>query len=126
METDPPKLKRALNLPMLVLYGLGTTIGAGIYALVGEIAGVSGYGAPASFLIASIVAGFTACSFAEMAARYPRAAGAALYVQQYVATIEGELDVGPGRPLADLPGLLAVAEDREAADRFRHRHAVSE
>ncbi len=94
METEPPKLKRALNLPMLVLYGLGTTIGAGIYALVGEIAGVSGYGAPASFLIASIVAGFTACSFAEMAARFPRAAGAALYVQQGLGSTRLSVLVG--------------------------------
>ena len=36
-------LNRTLSLPMMVLYGLGTTIGAGIYALVGEIALVSGY-----------------------------------------------------------------------------------
>ena len=94
MEAEPQKLRRALNLPMLVLYGLGTTIGAGIYALVGEIAGVAGYGAPASFLVASIVAGFTACSFAEMAARYPRAAGAALYVQQGLGSTRLSLLVG--------------------------------
>lgn len=81
-EGGPPALKRALNLPMLTLYGLGTTIGAGIYALLGEIAGAAGYGAPFSFLIASLLAAFTACSFAELAARFPRAAGAALYVQK--------------------------------------------
>lgn len=79
---QPGPLRRTLNLPLLTLYGLGTTIGAGIYALVGEIAGVAGYGAPLSFLVASLVAGFTACSFAELSARFPRAAGAALYVQQ--------------------------------------------
>jgi len=89
-----PELKRVLNLPMLVLYGLGTTIGAGIYALVGEIAGVAGYGAPVSFLIASIVAGFTACSFAELAARYPRAAGAALYVENGFGIKQLSLIVG--------------------------------
>jgi L-asparagine transporter-like permease len=36
-----PVLKRSLLLPLLVLYGLGTTIGAGIYALIGEVAGPS-------------------------------------------------------------------------------------
>jgi len=83
---------------MLVLYGLGTTVGAGIYALIGEIAGVAGYGAPASFLIAALVATCTAGSFAELTARYPRAAGAALYVQH-----------GFGRPaLAVGVGLLVV------------------
>ena len=75
-------LKRTLSLPMMVLYGLGTTIGAGIYALVGEVAGLAGYFAPISFLIASLIAGFTAISFAELSSRFPRAAGAALYVQQ--------------------------------------------
>ena len=75
--SQPDKLKRTLNLPLLTLYGLGTVIGAGIYALVGEIAGAAGYGAPLSFLIASMVAGFSACSFAELAARFPQAAGAA-------------------------------------------------
>jgi len=40
---DPIALKRTLGLPQLVLYGLGTTIGAGIYALAGEMAAVSGY-----------------------------------------------------------------------------------
>ena len=74
-------LKRTLSLPMMVLYGLGTTIGAGIYALIGEIAGVAGYFAPVSFLVASLMAGFTALSFAELCARYPYAAGAALYVK---------------------------------------------
>ncbi len=82
MPERQPKLNRTLTLPMLVLYGLGTIVGAGIYALIGEIAGVAGYGAPLSFLVASIIAGFTACSFAELSARYPRAAGAALYVQK--------------------------------------------
>lgn len=66
----------------MVLYGLGTTIGAGIYALVGELAGISGYLAPAAFLVAAILAGMTAMSFAELSGRYPQAAGAALYVKQ--------------------------------------------
>jgi len=75
-------LKRSLSLPLLVLYGLGTTIGAGIYALLGELAGVSGYMAPASFLLASFMAALTAASFAELSGRFPHCAGAALYVKE--------------------------------------------
>lgn len=75
-------LKRTLTLPLLVLYGLGTTIGAGIYALLGELAGVSGYMAPASFLVASLMAALTAASFAELSGRFPHCAGAALYVKE--------------------------------------------
>lgn len=75
-------LKRSLSLPILVLYGLGTTIGAGIYALLGELAGVSGHMAPASFLVASLMAALTAASFAELSGRFPHCAGAALYVKE--------------------------------------------
>ena len=94
-------LKRTLSLPMMVLYGLGTTIGAGIYALVGEIASVAGYFAPVSFLVASLLAGFTAISFAELSGRFPLAAGAALYVKQgfvseRLSTIVGLLVITAG------------------------------
>jgi len=96
--TAPVTLKRSLSLPMLVLYGLGTTIGAGIYALIGEIAGVAGYLAPVSFLIAALLAGVTALGFAELAARFPRAAGEALYVREGVGSVA----------LSTLTGLLVV------------------
>ena len=79
---DSASLKRTITLPQMVLYGLGTTIGAGIYALVGELARVSGMLAPAAFLFAAILAGFTALSFAELSGRYPRAAGASLYIRE--------------------------------------------
>lgn len=102
----PQQLKRVVNLPLLTLYGLGTTIGAGIYALMGEIAGVAGYGAPLSFLVASVVAGFTACSFAELAGRFPRAAGAALYVQKGLGTDRLSVIVGL---MVALAGVVSAA-----------------
>ena len=49
--TAAPALARRLNLSLLVLYGLGTTIGAGIYALMGEVAARAGMAAPLSFLL---------------------------------------------------------------------------
>ena len=45
-----PHLRRRLTLPLLVLYGLGVTIGAGIYVLVGATAGRAGLYAPVSFV----------------------------------------------------------------------------
>lgn len=80
--TGQPTLKRVLSLRQLLLYGLGTTIGAGIYALVGELAAISGYSALTAFLVASIMAAFTAFSFAELSGRFPHAAGAAVYVRE--------------------------------------------
>lgn len=75
-------LKRSLSLPLLTLYGLGTILGAGIYVLVGKVAGIAGLYAPIAFLVASILAAFTAYSFALLSSRYPRAAGEAYYVEQ--------------------------------------------
>lgn len=77
---QPAALRRRLSLPLLALYGLGTTIGAGIYVLVGKVAGKAGLYAPVSFILACVIAGFTALSFAELASRYPRSAGEAVYV----------------------------------------------
>ena len=71
---EPVKLNRSLNLVQLVLYGLGTTIGAGIYALVGELAAIAGYYAPVSFLVASVMAALTGLSFAELSGRSLKAA----------------------------------------------------
>ena len=82
-----------------MLYGLGTTIGAGIYALVGEMAAISGYYAPVSFLLASIMAALTALSFAELSGRFPRCAGAALYVKEGFSS----------ERLSVIVGLLVVA-----------------
>ena len=74
-------LKRSLNLPLVVLYGLGVTIGAGIYVLVGATAGAAGIYAPLSFVLAALVMLPSACSFAELVGRHPLSAGEAAYVR---------------------------------------------
>lgn len=75
------KLRRSLTTPLLTLYGLGVTVGAGIYVLVGTTAAVAEAYAPVSFLIAAIVVAFTAFSYAELSTRYPVSAGEAAYVE---------------------------------------------
>ena len=75
-------LQRSVSLPLLLFYGLGTILGAGIYVLIGQVAGLAGQSAPLSFLIAAIVAGFTGFSYAELSSRYPLSAGEAIYVQE--------------------------------------------
>jgi len=104
--TEQTQLRRGLSLPLLVLYGLGTTIGAGIYALVGKIAGESGYLAPLAFLLAAAMASLTALSFGELCRRYPYSAGEAFYVREafhweWVSTLVGLLVV--------LTGLVSAA-----------------
>lgn len=75
-------LKRAVTLPFLLFYGLGNIIGAGIYVLIGEIAGISGYYAPISFFVACLAVIFTALTYAELSSRYPLSAGEAVYVKE--------------------------------------------
>ena len=94
-----PTLKRSLSLPLLTLYGVGTTVGAGIYVLIGKVVGEAGVYAPLSFLLAATLAGLSALSFAEMSARFPASAGEAVYVQEGLGR----------RPLTVLVGLLVVA-----------------
>ena len=73
-------LRRRLGLPLLVLYGTGITVGAGIYVLVGEVAGHAGTYAPWSFVLASMVMALTVASYAELSTRFPVSAGEAAYV----------------------------------------------
>ncbi len=77
-----PRLRRVISGPLLVFYGLGTMLGAGIYALIGEVTGAAGVYAPAAFLLAALIAGFTGASFAELSARFPKSAGEAVYVSE--------------------------------------------
>src|SRR5665811_944998 len=78
---QPARLRRRLGLPLLVLYGTGITIGAGIYVLIGAVASHAGAYAPWSFLLAAIVMALTVASYAELSTRYPVSAGEAAYVR---------------------------------------------
>ncbi len=79
---SPQTLKRSLSLWLAVLYGLGVTIGAGIYVLVGIAAGRSGMHAPLAFVLAAVVMSFSAASFAELGTRMPISASEAAYVEK--------------------------------------------
>lgn len=77
----PPALRRRLGLPLLVLYGTGITVGAGIYVLIGAVAGHAGGYAPWAFVLAAVVMAFTVASYAELSTRFPVSAGEAAYVK---------------------------------------------
>ncbi len=78
---SPAQLQRRLGLPLLVLYGIGITIGAGIYVLIGAVAGHAGRHAPWAFLLAAATMALTVGSYAELATRFPVSAGEAAYVR---------------------------------------------
>jgi amino acid transporter len=80
--SSSPGLKRSLDLPLVVLYGLGNILGAGIYVLVGKVAGFAGTSTTLAFIIAMIIAAFTAFSYMEMAGRYPVSASVSVYLHK--------------------------------------------
>jgi APA family basic amino acid/polyamine antiporter len=106
VSADEPTLRRTVTLPWLILYGLGTTIGAGIYALTGVVAGRAGMHAPLAFLFAAFIALFSAFSFAELGARFPRAGGEAVYVREGFGRVDLSVVVGV---LVVLAGLISAA-----------------
>lgn len=80
--TNQPALKRSLSLPLLVMYGVGTILGAGIYVLAGKVAGESGYQTPYAFVFAAIIVSCSAHAFAQLSKQFPASAGPAAYVQE--------------------------------------------
>lgn len=74
---SPPKLVRTMGLFSLVVYGVGDMVGSGIYGTVGKAAGSLGNAVWLAFLVSMVAAILTGLSYASLASRYPRAAGAA-------------------------------------------------
>ncbi len=79
---DEPKLHRSIGPTQLALYGLGSMLGAGIYGLIGQAAGIAGNAVWLAFIASLVVAMLTALSYASIISRYPRAAGAAYVTQR--------------------------------------------
>ncbi|MDD5102907.1 MAG: amino acid permease [Candidatus Peribacteraceae bacterium] len=88
------QLQRRLTLPLFVFYGLGSILGAGIYSLVGKVAGYAGLFAPVAFIVAAGVAVLTGFSYAELSARYPKSGGEAIYTAQAFGIRALSLGVG--------------------------------
>ncbi len=82
MNKPLTELRRTIGLPLLLFFGLGNILGAGIYVLVGKVSGEAAMYAPVAFLVASFVAGFSAFAYSEMSARYPLSAGEAVYIDE--------------------------------------------
>lgn len=81
-DTAPTGLRRAVTGPLLYLFILGDVLGAGVYALIGEMAGTAGGLVWLSFAVALAMAMLTAASYAELVTKYPRAGGSAVYAEK--------------------------------------------
>ena len=90
-EETTTKLRRTLTLPWLVFYGVGVTVGAGIFALVGEILDLAGDQAPLAFLVAGVIAGITGVAYMLLVQFFPRAGGEAVFVHRGLGPIPGRM-----------------------------------
>ncbi len=82
VERQDRGLRRAISGRMLLVFVIGDVLGAGIYALVGSVATETGGAIWTGFGVALVLALLTAFAYAELVTKYPRAAGAALYVNR--------------------------------------------
>ena len=81
-DEERTQLKRAIGPVLLFFFILGDMLGGGIYALVGEVGAEVGGAIWTAFLTAFVLASLTAFAYVELVTKYPRAAGAALYVNK--------------------------------------------
>ncbi len=70
-----------MGLFQLTMYGVGLTLGAGIYVLIGEAAGFAGNSMWISFGLGAIVAAFAGLSYSELTALFPKAAAEYTFVK---------------------------------------------
>jgi amino acid transporter len=78
----PPSTPRPGGIPLLaaISIGVGGMVGAGIFSILGVVAGVAGGGLPVSFAVGGVVALFAAYSYVKLGVRYPSAGGAVTYM----------------------------------------------
>jgi len=76
------ELKRRIGLFGLTAYGVGMILGAGIYALIGAAAGVTGNSLWVSFLLGAFISSFTGLSYAELSSTIPKSAAEYSYARE--------------------------------------------
>lgn len=112
-QSDPPRLERSIGRWQILFYGLGSMLGAGVYALIGKTAGVLGNAMWLAFLMAMVAALLTGLSYASLGSRYPKAGGAAFIIGRATRTGIAGYVTGLAVMMSGLTsmaaGLLAIA-----------------
>jgi APA family basic amino acid/polyamine antiporter len=81
MEGGARSLRRAIGLLEVTLWGIGIILGAGIYVLIGEAAGLAGNAVWLSFVLGALIASLTGLSYAELSSIFPKEAAEYVYVK---------------------------------------------
>lgn len=92
--------KNSITLIGAVSMGTGVMIGAGIFALTGQIAELAGPWFPFSFIAGAVVTAFSAYTYIKMSNAYPSAGGIAMILQKAY---------GPGAVAAAAALLMALS-----------------
>ncbi|WP_372591216.1 APC family permease, partial [Guyparkeria sp.] len=81
-DRTPNYRENSLSLVGAVALGTGVMIGAGIFALTGQMAEMTGPLFPLAFIAAAVIVGFSAYSYVKMSNAYPSAGGIAMYLEK--------------------------------------------
>ena len=118
-SASSPALLPTLGRWQVLFYGLGSMLGAGIYALVGRAAESLGNAVWLAFLAAMVAAMLTGLSYACVGGRYPKAGGAAFVTQRALRRPAISYVVGIAVMMSGLTsmatGSQAIAENLEKA-----------
>src|SRR5688572_31590906 len=106
---DGHALIRTMGLFSLVVYGVGDMVGSGIYATIGTAAGIMGNAVWVAFAAAMVAALLTGLSYASIASRYPKAAGAAYVTQRAFGIVLLSYIVGLAVTCSGLTSMAAAS-----------------
>jgi APA family basic amino acid/polyamine antiporter len=106
--SDPSRLERRLGVGDAVVLGLGSMIGAGVFAAISPSASAAGSGLLFGLAIAALVAYANATSSAQLAAVYPEAGGTYVYGRERLGPFWGFL-AGWGFVVGKTASLAAMA-----------------
>lgn len=105
---DPTRLSRRLNTVDAVIVGLGSMIGAGIFAAAGPAVDAAGSGLLIGVIIAGFLAYLNATTMAQLAAVYPESGGTYVYGRKQLSHFWGFL-AGWGFVIGKLASCTAMA-----------------
>src|SRR5829696_7380628 len=103
-----PELRRRLGLGDAVVLGLGSMLGAGVFAVFGPAARAAGSGLLLALVLAGLVAYGNATSSARLAARYPASGGTYVYGRDRLGPFWGYL-AGWGFVVGKIASCAAIA-----------------
>ncbi|OBG61793.1 MULTISPECIES: APC family permease [unclassified Mycobacterium] len=123
-DSNTDELRRSLGLFDAVTIGLGSMIGAGIFAALGPAARAAGSGLLLGLAVAAVVAYCNATSSARLAARYPASGGTYVYGRERLGEFWGYL-AGWGFVVGKTASCAAMALTIGAYAWPSHAHPVA-